>query len=311
MSRYRYLFGPVPSRRFGRSLGIDLVPMKTCTENCVFCQLGATPTTSVDRRDYVPTADVLAELRHWARAGGEADIVTLSGSGEPTLHSHFGEVIRGARAATGRPTLLLTNGTLMGQAQVRQGAAAADIVKVSLSAWDAASFERINRPHASLVFDDILEGYRAFRSMFKGKMWVEVFMIDGVNTASDQVAALAALARSFSPDRIQLNTAVRPPTEAWVHPPAAADLARIAHVFSPHAEVVSSSSAGAEGSTSGASTILELITRHPATTQQLAHAQGREAAAVQAELDALKGAGKATTRALDGDTYYLAAERGD
>jgi len=133
---YKYLFGPVPSRRFGRSLGIDLTPFKTCSLDCVFCQLGKTTCKTAQRDEFVPIQDVLAELSDWLKTNGNADVVTLSGSGEPTLHSKFGEVIEFVRKRSNIPMLLLTNGTMLHLPDVREAAAAANMVKASLSAWD-------------------------------------------------------------------------------------------------------------------------------------------------------------------------------
>ena len=164
----QFLFGPVPSRRYGRSLGVDLSTPKTCTLDCRFCQLGHTPTPTLDRTDTPPIAAVLAELRQWAASGGTADFITASGSGEPTLHRHFADLFRYVRAETPCRALLLTNGTLLTLPEVRRDAALAHVVKLSLHAWDQPSFERIVRPHPALRFDAILDGYRAFRDLFTG-----------------------------------------------------------------------------------------------------------------------------------------------
>jgi len=129
MNRYRHLFGPVPSRRLGRSLGVDLTPFKTCTLDCIFCQLGHTTNKTLDRKEYVPVVAVEAELETWIKEGGKADYITLSGSGEPTLHTRFGEVLQFVRDQTAIPTALLSNGTLFWLPEVREAARHADIVK--------------------------------------------------------------------------------------------------------------------------------------------------------------------------------------
>ena len=152
MTTYRHVFGPVPSRRFGRSLGVDLTPLKTCSFNCVFCQLGPTPRTTLERREYVPVQSVKNEILRWRDAGGTADYATLSGSGEPTLHSGFGEVLRFLKAELPCSAVLLTNGSLLHLPEVRAAAAEADVAKLSLSAWDDDSFRQINRPHPDLDF---------------------------------------------------------------------------------------------------------------------------------------------------------------
>jgi wyosine [tRNA(Phe)-imidazoG37] synthetase (radical SAM superfamily) len=233
---YRFLFGPVPSRRLGRSLGIDLVPFKTCSLDCVFCEVGRTTCLTAERREYVPTGEVLREIEAWLHAGGQADFITLAGSGEPTLHTGFGEVLRGVRTLGGPPTALLSNGTLFDDAEVRREALGADIVKLSLSAWDRPSFDRLHRPDASLCFDAILHGYRLFREMFPGELWIEVFLVPGVNADPDDVRRIAATVAPLRPERIHLNTAVRPPADDWVTalPPDKAE--QLAALFTPTAE---------------------------------------------------------------------------
>ena len=216
MPAYRHLFGPVPSRRFGRSLGVDLVRPKTCSLNCIFCQLGPTATTTTQRCADIAVGEILAELDAWMRAGGQTDFVTLGGSGEPTLHPRFGEILHWIRDNLPFRSLLLSNGTLFPLEDVRRDAAQADVVKVSLHAWDQASFERIARPHASLRFDAILESYVRFRSIFRGRLHVEVFVLPGVNDRPEQMARIAALAQRFQPDVIDLNTLDRPSADASV-----------------------------------------------------------------------------------------------
>jgi wyosine [tRNA(Phe)-imidazoG37] synthetase (radical SAM superfamily) len=238
MQTYRYLFGPVPSRRFGRSLGVDLTPRKTCTFDCVFCQLGQTTDKTLAREEYVPTESVLAELEAWIKENGNADYITLSGSGEPTLHSGFGAVLRFIRSHSSIPAVLLTNGTLLHLPEVQEAASHAHIVKVSLSAWDDASFGWVNRPHAELSFDQVIEGQKAFRARFKGQIWLEVFLIAGMNSLPPDVVKIATLAKEIRPDRIHLNTAVRPPSEVFAVPVSRDRLKSLSPLFCPKAEVI-------------------------------------------------------------------------
>ena len=152
MNPYKHLFGPVPSRRFGRSLGVDLTPYKTCSYDCVFCQLGRTTVLTRERKEYVPTQEVIDELDGWLRSSGEADYITLAGSGEPTLHSRFGEIIEFVRKNSSIPVALLTNASLMGDPEVRAAASKANVVKVSLSGGTPALLEKINRPiHNAMI----------------------------------------------------------------------------------------------------------------------------------------------------------------
>jgi wyosine [tRNA(Phe)-imidazoG37] synthetase (radical SAM superfamily) len=269
MNSFLHLFGPVPSRRYGRSLGVDLSAPKTCTLNCRFCQLGPTPHTTVTRTEMPPIADILAELRRWLASGQTADFITASGSGEPTLHAHFGDLFRLVRAETSCRSLLLSNGSLFHLPEVRRDAALADVVKLSLHAWDQASFERIARPHPSLRFDAILDGYRAFRQQFTGRLDLEVFIVPGLNDAPEQARRIAGLAQSFSPDAITLNTAVRPPADSGVAACPPEQVRALTALFGPAAH-----EGGAEPKTApGALTeeaLVALVSRHPVSLQALA-----------------------------------------
>jgi wyosine [tRNA(Phe)-imidazoG37] synthetase (radical SAM superfamily) len=308
---YRYLFGPVRSRRFGRSLGVDLTPGRTCSFDCPFCQLGRAREVTLERREYAPTSDVLAELARWRADGGAADAITLAGSGEPTLHTRFGEVLRYVRERLGCPAVLLSNGSLFWAPDVRRDAAAADIVKVSLSAWDQASFERVNRPHRDLRLERIVEGYRAFRAEFSGDLWLEAMLIRGVNDAETDVARLAALAAGFSPTRIQLNTCVRPPAEAGLRPVEGEWLERLAALFTPRAETVRESRAPASGRAkvaadgrADAAAIAALVARHPATAADVAGALGLDPDRTRTILADLARRGMLGVEIKDNGTFF-------
>lgn len=269
MNSFRYLFGPVPSRRYGRSLGVDLAVPKTCTLNCRFCQLGPTSQTTVTRTDAPPINEVIAELRQWLTTGQTADFITASGSGEPTLHVHFGDLFRFARAETPCRSLLLSNGSLFTLPEVRRDAALADVVKISLHAWDQASFERIARPHPSLRFGAILEGYRAFRQQFAGRLDLEVFIIPGINDTEEQAQRIAEFAQSFAPDAITLNTAVRPPADSGITACPPERLRILATLFGPAAH-----EGGAEPATAPVEltepALIALVSRHPVSVRALA-----------------------------------------
>jgi len=270
---YRHIFGPVPSRRLGRSLGIDLTPFKTCSQDCVFCQLGQTTHLTIQRRSYIPADDVIAELKDWLARGNFADVITLSGSGEPTLHACFGTVLNYIAEHANIPTAILTNGTLFHRQDVRDSACRAHIVKVSLSAWDQTSFEWINRPHPALRFEQLIEGQKAFREQFHGKLWAEVFLIDGMNSTPAAVERIAQILSDIGPDRIHLNTAVRPPAEGFVAPVPADRLASLVHYFHPEAEVITDFSGyPASGMRSNQETVLALLKRRTCTADEIASA---------------------------------------
>lgn len=266
---YRYLFGPVPSRRFGRSLGIDLTPYKTCSLNCVFCQLGRTPKKTLERKVYVPTADVIAEIDHWLQTDGNAEYLTLSGSGEPTLHAEFGRIL----AFLGDPpipSVLLTNGTLLNLPEVREAAALAQVVKISLSAWDQKSFEWVNRPHRGLAFESFFDGLKQFRNGYDGQLWLEVFLLAGINAMTKDVEKIALLARQLKPDRIHLNTIARPAAEGFAAAVSMSQMEALAGLFDPPARIATLfSSECSKTIKANEETILAMLKRRPCTFKQI------------------------------------------
>ena len=303
---YQYLFGPVPSRRLGRSLGVDLIPFKTCTMDCVYCQLGCTPGATAERREYVPIDAVLAELERWVAAGGEADHITLAGSGEPTLHTRFGEVLRWVKQHTGIASVLLTNGSLLHLPEVRRDAAQADKVKVTLSAWDQASFRRMHRPAPGITFDNLLAGERAFRQEFSGELSVEVFIVEGLNSDPGSARRIATAVESIGPDRIDLNTAVRPAAEAGIQAVSAERLHALAALFGEKAQVAAAfPSGGKETSTVSDETLIGLIRRHPATGAQLAAEFGLPEEVMLRRLQRLVSDGRLISEVRHDETYFF------
>ncbi len=271
---YRYLFGPVPSRRFGRSLGIDLTPHKTCSLDCVFCQLGHTPKKTLQRKAYVPSADVIAEIDHWVKTDGDADYLTLSGSGEPTLNSEFGRVLTHLRGQS-IPSALLTNGTLLKLPEVREAAALAQVVKVSLSAWDQKSFEWVNRPHPQLEFGSFFDGLKQFRRAFDGRLWLEVFLLAGINAMARDVEKIVALSRELQPDRIHLNTVARPPAEDFAAAVPMAQLDALAELFDPPARIAAGFKINRTHKAAvDEAGILSMLKRRPCTIKQIQTAFG-------------------------------------
>ena len=291
--KYHYLFGPVPSRRLGLSLGIDLNPLKICTENCVFCQIGRTTELTLVRKEWVPTAAVLSEIDQWIATGERADYMTLSGSGEPTMHSGFGDVLRHVKTMGRFKTALLSNGSLMWLPDVRREAVLADMVKVTLSAWDEQSFQRIHRPATGLSFSKLIEGARALRADFSGQLWVEVMLLPGYNDAPDQVRAISKLVALIRPDAVHLNTTLRP-AMAGVEVPRVPEawLQTVTSWFTPIAEIPVFSGRAKTPENMTDAELIELLARHPIALQALATATGTEIGAVEARLAPLVTAGR-------------------
>jgi wyosine [tRNA(Phe)-imidazoG37] synthetase (radical SAM superfamily) len=303
---YRYLFGPVPSRRFGRSLGIDLTPHKTCSMDCVFCQLGRTPEKTLERKAYVHTDDVIDEINHWLLTGGSADYLTLSGSGEPTLHAEFGRVLAHLRRQP-IPSVLLTNGTLFNRPEVREAAALAHVVKVSLSAWDQKSFEWVNRPHHQLEFATLVDGLKAFRKAFGGQLWLEVFLLSGINAMTRDVLKIARLSKELKPDRIHLNTIARPPAEDFAAAVPMARLVELAALFDPPAHIAAAFN-GPPSKTIKANeaTVLAMLKRRPCTIKQIESAFGMHINEVSKYLGRLMEKNQVHADRKNTEVYYTA-----
>ncbi|MDD5727708.1 MAG: radical SAM protein [Victivallales bacterium] len=271
MEKYQHLFGPLMSRRFGRSLGIDLCPMKTCSYDCVFCQLGSTGRKTIKREEFFPLPEICGEIASWLRADGKADYITLAGSGEPTLYSRFGELIDFIHGKTDIPVLLLTNGSLLWQPEVRRQAAAADVVKLSMSVRDQASFEIINRPDPAITFENMVAGEIAFRKEYKGRLVLEVFLLEGINAEDEVVRKITGFTDQIRPDTIHLNTVTRPAAEGFARPVGREKLEHFAAMFTPPAEIPAEiSGTPVSDKAIDEEKVLALIRRRPVTLQQLA-----------------------------------------
>ncbi len=305
MPVFKYLFGPVPSRRFGRSLGVDLAPFKTCTLDCPFCEVGLTTERTLARKEYVPTAAILTELDAWLELKQPLDFITLAGSGEPTLHARFGEILDFIAGQKLVRSALLTNSTLLFLPEVRAAAARADVVKATLSAWDQSSFAAVARPHPDLRFERVLDGLRHFRDEYPGAIWLEVFLVPGVNAALEQVKRIAALAQTIRPDRIQLNTAVRPTAERQVQALSPEMLQELTSFFSPMAEVIARFSGTAQREARASlDSIMAMLRRRPCTAEDVAHSFSLAAAESERILADLLRVGRVRVELRDGRRYY-------
>jgi wyosine [tRNA(Phe)-imidazoG37] synthetase (radical SAM superfamily) len=309
-----YVYGPVPSWRLGRSLGVDPVPLKTCNWNCVYCQLGRTRPVVNVRREYVPADALVAELRQAlaTRTPQEIDWVTFVGSGEPLLHARLGDMLRAAKAMTDRPVALLTNGSLLYRSEVRDEVAVADAVLPTLDVGCSTLYRRLNRPHPDVTFARHLEGLVAFRQMFRGRLWVEVMLVRGVNDTEPVLRGLTSALGRVRPDEIHLNVPSRPPVEPWVRAPDPAAVRRAAEMLEGVAPVRTPPAVGAPLELGACADVVEtiaaIVTRHPITERALRQALARRApGAVRAALDALERSGRVRLVVRDGTAYWTAA----
>lgn len=230
----KYVFGPVNSRRLGVSLGIDIIPFKLCSFNCVYCECGATTRLTNEVKEYVPVDDVIAEIDTVLSKAPVLDVVTFSGSGEPTLNSGIGKIISHIKGSYPQyKVVVLTNSTTIFMPEVRRNLLLADMIFPSLDAASAEVFERIMRPAPGVKVEDIIEGLVSLRSEFSGRICLEIFIIEGVNDTVDELSLLKAASKRISPDEIHLNSLDRPGTEKWVRPVPPDRMLEIKKFFEP------------------------------------------------------------------------------
>jgi wyosine [tRNA(Phe)-imidazoG37] synthetase (radical SAM superfamily)/GNAT superfamily N-acetyltransferase len=265
----KYVFGPVPSRRLGRSLGVDPVPLKTCNWNCVYCQLGRSRPVINERREYYPAEAIVAEVDGALRRHepGSIDWVTFVGSGEPLLHARMGWMLRQVKALTDIPVAVITNGSLLYEAEVREDLAAADTVLPSLDAGNADLYRRLNRAHPRITFERLVDGLVAFSREYRGKLWPEVMLVRGLNDTEEALREIAACLARVEPGEIHVNLPTRPPGEPWVKPPDDEGLMRAIAILEQVAPVRAAQFAegtcdlgGFDGVTDA---VVAVITRHP------------------------------------------------
>ena len=213
------LFGPVPSRRLGRSLGVDMVPYKTCSFNCVYCELGQTTCQTLQRESFLDLDLAIRELRErLAQLQGEVDYITLAGSGEPTLNSGLGDLVSRIKGLTQIPVAVLTNSSLLPDPEVRKELQEVDLIVPSLDAVSQRVFEQINLPVKGIRAGEILESLIALRKEFHGQIWLEILFCRGINDHTAEVEQLHQAVKAIGPDQIQLNTVVRPPAVEGILP---------------------------------------------------------------------------------------------
>lgn len=306
------VFGPVPSRRLGRSLGIDPIPLKTCNWNCVYCQLGRTSHLEMNRREWVPSRLILEQVdRALASGRGEGiDWITFVGSGEPLLHSGLGMLIRRIKERTRLPVAVITNGSLLWMQEVREDLAAADAVLPSLDAGSPELYRLVDRPHRALTFERHVEGLVAFREVYRGKLWLEVMLLAGVNDGEEALRDLARHIDRIRPDAVHLDVPSRPPAEPWVRPATEEGLMRAAAILGDLAQVVHPVEGSFELGEAGdvVEAVLTIVTRHPMRQDQLERALARWTPGdVENALKQLETSGRVQRIQRLGTTFWTAA----
>lgn len=303
-----HVFGPVPSRRLGLSLGVDLIPAKTCTFDCLYCQVGRTTHQTLKRDLYVPVDRVLEQLRQ--KLGRCApDAITLAGSGEPTLHAGIDQVISGIRSMSNTRLVLLTNGSLFWMEEVRQAVRQVDCIMPTLCSAFVETFKRIHRPHSDLDFDRVLEGLKALRREYSGDIFLETVLLKGMNDTEAEVQGLKTLIDQIKPDRVQLNTVVRPPSDSSARALDREKLEEIRGVLGQQAEIVADVAPVSKGGgrESRAWTFLDMVKRRPLRAKDAAVSMGLELQDMEDIIQGLLIKGFVRKQEHGGDVFYVPA----
>ena len=316
----KYIFGPVPSRRLGRSLGIDLVPYKTCPLDCVYCECGATTRLTMERKEYVPLADVLAELDFVLASKPELDFITFSGAGEPSLHSGIGEIVKHIKTNYPQYKIcLLTNGAFLDDPAFVEEAKDIDVVIPSLDASTDEEFQKINRPEKSFTLEKLINGIIYFRKHSKAKIYLEIFIVPGVNDSGNSAERFRKLAEEIRPDRIQLNSMDRPGTEKWVLQPDKATMQLFANKLKDIAPVDIASRQRREGTAPLAgkgmsfeeisSRIIEITERRPCTAADIAKMISVNESVLEPHLRRMEAAGLMESSFGERGLFYTVRKR--
>lgn len=300
-----HIFGPVRSRRLGFSLGVDLVPFKTCSLNCIYCQLGPTTHQTIERREYVTQDKVIRDLEEVLRQDITIDYITLSGSGEPTLNVQLGKIIAAIKEMTDIPVAVITNGTLLHLESVRDELSTADVVLPSLDAVSQALFNAVNKPHPELTAAQMISGLKNFRKVFKGKLWLEIMLVKGVNDSPHEVRTMNEVLSTIECDKIQLNTVVRPAADTSLTPLTREELNRFKVLLGERCEVI------AEGvgeqktsSTNIAEKIITVVGRRPLNLSEISDSLGIPQERATKMLQLLTQQGKIESLTYGSELYY-------
>ncbi len=307
MKRYQYLYGPVPSRRLGRSLGIDLVPHKICTYDCIYCQIGKTTDKSLVRKEYVPPEAILEEVRCFLKEEASGiDHLSLSGSGEPTLHSKIGSVIEGIKTITSIPVAVITNGSLLYEEEVRHDLLHADVVLPSLDAASPEVFDRVNRPLPGFSVEKVIEGLVKFRKAYRGQIWLEVLFCKGINDSKEELLKMKQSIDRIRPDLIHLNTIVRPPSEKWAAPLDQKEMYGIKAFFGEKASIISEFDRHPPSilERDVKEEILKILKRRPLSRADLSKGMGIPQSELDQYLEPLTREGKIHPRSFGSSVYY-------
>ncbi|MGD9638967.1 MAG: radical SAM protein [Alphaproteobacteria bacterium] len=309
MSRtFKHVYGPIISKRLGRSLGLDIIPFKVCTYDCIYCQLGFTKEKTNIRKEYVNVSDVLNELKQKLSTCPDPDYISIVGSGEPTLNSKIGELIAEIKKISAVPVAVITNGSLLYLEEVRNELMQADLVIPSLDVGDEAMFSKVNQPHKDLSFDIMVDGIAEFTKKFNGQVWLEVLLLSEITDTHDSVKRIAAASNKINPDRVQISTVSRPPADSNLKPSSLEHLETIKSYFNSQVDIIyhtpDSKKNEEKHLSNSEDLIIDLIERHASSDIDIAKGLGINYNETQELLKKLLQDGKITTINKYGKTFY-------
>ncbi|MDI6789982.1 MAG: radical SAM protein [Thermodesulfobacteriota bacterium] len=306
-----FLFGPVSSRRLGLSLGIDLLPPKICTFDCIYCEIGRTTLRTAKRKEYVPTSEVLKEAENYLQSeAAKIDYVTVTASGEPTLHSKIGDIVSRLKDISPKPVAVITNSSLLHLPEVRQALLKADVILPSLDAVRPDTFRRINRPIRSIRIEQIISGLKDLRQEYTGRIWLEILFVQGINDRPEEVEELRKALKAIQPDRIQLNTVDRPPAEDYAAPLSSARLETIREVLGERAEVIVDFKRRIQQGFRPLveSEILAMLARRPCTVEDISGLLNVSQDEISAVMESLIKKHRAQYKTYDQRVFYIIPE---
>lgn len=307
----KHVFGPVPSRRLGYSLGIDLVPFKVCSFDCIYCQLGKTTHKTTQLKEYFSLDEIISDIKQKLIENCRIDYLTLSGSGEPTLYSRIGEVIDEVKKLSKIPIAVLTNGSMLWKEEVRQSLMNADVVIPSLDAGNEEMFQYINRPCKELSFEQIVAGIKSFIEEFKGETWLEVFLLKGASSEGNHIKQLSDIVRWLNPTKTQLNTIARPQCEKYAAGLSRQELESFCKYFPGKVEAIADFKEGLEEKSFAIdkNVLINLLMRRPCTAKDISESISVNYNEVLKLLEHLCADGIVTHELIDEKNFYSVGKR--
>lgn len=269
MDKFKYIYGPVPSRRMGLSLGVSPIIDKKCNYSCVYCQLGRTSNMVYKRKEFIPLEDIIFELKEHLKKNVKIDVVTIVGEGEPTLYSRLGELIVKIKKLTDKPVAVITNGSLLYDESVKKELKNADIVLPSLDAYSKEVYKKIDRPHGNIIFEKVINGLIDFSKEFNGELWIEIMLIKGINDSKESILKFKEILKEINYQRLFINTPVRPPAEKWVEKSENSSIKRACEILNGTSIETILSTGFDSNIHDDYEAILSIIKRHPMNQYEL------------------------------------------